>query len=250
MTATRFRQPVRQADQKLPEITPASPDRFLTVDLGQSNDYTAITAITPVGRPDPTYEVGFIERVELNTRYTTIRDHVIELANMLSVPEEGKEPEPIRLPGAGIMREIVKPRVFLLLDFTGVGTPVADMFMEAQEGGFGKLKLDPDVTIIPVTITGGPKVSRDERSLKIPKRELASVVQVVLQEDRLILDSEDPMSQIMANELIGFRATITASGHDSYGASEDWRSGNPGNHDDLVLSMALGLWWGENTGTR
>jgi hypothetical protein len=48
-------------------------------------------------------------------------------------------------------------------------------------------------------------------------------------------------------ELKNFRAKVSATGHDSYGAGDDWRHGN---HDDLVLAVALSVWWGERKNAR
>ena len=42
-----------------------------------------------------------------------------------------------------------------------------------------------------------------------------------------------------------FRATISLTGRDSYGAGEDWREGR---HDDLVLATAMAAWYGERDG--
>lgn len=244
---------LRDASTRLPRIGTAAPPQLITVDLGQSNDYTAITVITPSGFPERTYVTDHIERVPLNTRYTAIVDHVCELVSILRAPV-GDPPEPTRLAKGLIVKHAApRPDVYLLLDYTGVGAPVLDMFMQARDPapGTGRPQLDPDCIVIPVTITGAENVSRTDRSLNIPKKDLASVVQRVLQEGRLQIPADDPEdheqhADILASELAAFRAIINASGHVSYRAAEDWRAGNPGNHDDLVLSLALGLWYGEN----
>ncbi len=48
--------------------------------------------------------------------------------------------------------------------------------------------------------------------------------------------------QTLADELHNFKVTISALGHDSYGAGDGWREGA---HDDLVLAVALAAWFGE-----
>jgi hypothetical protein len=48
--------------------------------------------------------------------------------------------------------------------------------------------------------------------------------------------------QTLRRELENFKARISLSGHDTYGAGEDWRWEN---RNDLVLAVALGTWWGE-----
>jgi hypothetical protein len=46
-------------------------------------------------------------------------------------------------------------------------------------------------------------------------------------------------AQILMSELADFRVRISASGSDTYGA---WRGGA---HDDLVLALALAVWWAD-----
>jgi hypothetical protein len=57
-------------------------------------------------------------------------------------------------------------------------------------------------------------------------------------------DEQDfPIVGALVGELDNFKAKINpATGHDSYGAGADWREGN---HDDLVLSIALAVWYGQ-----
>jgi hypothetical protein len=51
---------------------------------------------------------------------------------------------------------------------------------------------------------------------------------------------------VLRKELTNFKAKISLSGHDSYGAgsgTDEWREAP---HDDLVLSVALGIWYAEH----
>jgi hypothetical protein len=51
------------------------------------------------------------------------------------------------------------------------------------------------------------------------------------------------LAPVLATELLNFKVKVNiASGHDSY---EVWRESI---HDDLVLSVAMACWWGENQG--
>lgn len=218
----------------LPET--ATPRRVLCVDLGQANDYTAIIAVHPTrtaaGEP-PHYDVAHIERVPLNTRYPVIVRHLTSLVALLSAPI----PVPnVPVPGYETIKVVapdVIPEVVLVVDYTGVGRPVYDMILEEQTLA--------DISI-PVTITGGERVKRDDLGFGVPKRDLASVVQRLLQEGRLHLPVEHPMTAVLTAELGNFRIKISPTGRDTYGAGADWREGN---HDDLVLSLALGCWYAE-----
>lgn len=116
----------------------------------------------------------------------------------------------------------------LVVDATGVGRPVLDLFREAHLAPIG------------VTITGGNTAIRDKRSgeWSVPKRDLVSAVQSALQTERLQIAASLPEAATLTRELSGFRVTINLrTAHDSYGA---WREGI---HDDLVLSVALATWF-------
>jgi hypothetical protein len=73
------------------------------------------------------------------------------------------------------------PDADLVVDFTGVRRAVADMIVEAE--------LRPGVTL--VTITGGEATAIGERGeWRAPKQDLAAVVQVLSQAERLRIAQE------------------------------------------------------------
>lgn len=117
----------------------------------------------------------------------------------------------------------------LVVDATGVGRPVVDMFDRA--------KLDP----IAITITGGDTMTRDGGSFRVPKRDLVGVVAVLLQTERIKFAAGLPAVPQLVQEFLAFRVKIDPlTSHDSYGA---WREGA---HDDLVLAVAVAAWYGEH----
>lgn len=214
------------------------PTYAIAVDLGQAHDYTAIailerTAVAgerldgapaePAGR----YDVLHLERQPLGTSYTALPPRLDTLLAMTrhrwaqrAQPHSPRVLYPHEAP------------VALVIDYTGVGRPVLDLLTQAG--------LDP----VAVTITGGDQVIRvGRRELRVPKRNLVGAVQVLLQARRLRWPATLPEAATLAAELANFKAKITLAGHDSYGAGDDWREGN---HDDLVLSVALGCWHGEH----
>jgi hypothetical protein len=100
----------------------------------------------------------------------------------------------------------------LVVDQTGVGRPVVDMLRRTT--GW----------VVPITITGGQAVTQaPDGSYHVPKKELVTCLQVVLQSRRM---------------------QITATAHETFGA---WRQGQ---HDDLVLAVALACWWAERNPPR
>jgi hypothetical protein len=116
--------------------------------------------------------------------------------------------------------------VRLVVDETGVGKPVVDMLRQA--------KLRP----IPVTITAGTRDAHVEHGIwRVSKRELVSVVKVLLQSRTLKIAPMLPEAGVLVKELENFQMKITDAMNDTYGA---WREGE---HDDLVLATALACWW-------
>ena len=85
-----------------------------------------------------------------------------------------------------------------------------------------------------VSIHGGDASKRDGGDHKVLKRELVSILQVLLQTDRLRVAPSLPESETLTREMLAVKVTLDATGHDSY--RNDWR-GNA--HDDLVLAVAL-----------
>ena len=199
---------------------------FLGLDLGQVSDYTALAIIEKVKPPTPVasttgnrkavaadersakdrFLLRHLERLRLGTPYPDVARHVTDL---LKTPE-------------------LAGKTQCVVDATGVGRPVVDMLREAR--------VKP---LVAVTITGGDTATRDGSGYRVPKRDLVSTLQVVLQNDRLKIARDLPLAEVLVREMQNFRVKISLStGHDSY---EAWREGD---HDDLVLAVALACWYG------
>ena len=198
-------------------VEPPPPRTYLIgVDLGQARDPSAvIVAEKSDGPTGARYGVGHVERLPLNSRYPAVVAHVRSVV-------------------AAILAERPKPSVTLVVDRTGVGRAVGDL-MTAETVG---------IAPILVTITAGDAVTRaDDGGWRVPKRELASVIQAALETSRLEFAGDEPLLNALKEELTGFRAKIKlATGHTTFEAGDDWRSAP---HDDLVLALALAMWAGE-----
>ena len=168
------------------------------------------------------YHLRHLERPELGIPYPQIVAHVLGL---LETPQ-------------------LRGKVTLLLDRTGVGRAVYDLFAQGRTSA----------QIIPISITGGNTVARDEDGsggYRVPKRDLVGVLQVLLQSGRLRIAEGLPLGQTLAAEMLNFKATISASGHDSYAAgSADGGMWREGAHDDLVLAVTLPCWYVESVGQQ
>jgi hypothetical protein len=177
---------------------------FIGVDPGQSIDPTAVAVVRRIAQlgARPLFQCGHLERLPLNTSYPAIIQHVRRLIS--SDPFLG-------------CSEIV-------LDLTGVGRPVADLFN--SEG------LRP----VRVNITAGNAETITDRGVyHVAKLLLVSTVQTLLHDGRLQIQKDLPDALVLKAELEDFRATVTDSGRWTFGA----RSGA---HDDLVLALALACW--------
>jgi hypothetical protein len=182
---------------------------FVGVDLGQSQDYTAVVILerlkAETGGKEFTYHVRHLERVR-GVPYPQI---VATVARMMSSSE-------------------LKGNAELVIDQTGCGRPVFDMFIE---GG-----LDP----VGVSIHGGDSTTHEGRNWRVPKRDLVGILQVLLQTARLKVASKLALGSILQAEMLNFKVKIDPiTAHDSYSA---WREAD---HDDLILAVALAAWWAE-----
>ena len=90
-----------------------------------------------------------------------------------------------------------------------------------------------------VTITAGDEVTEQWPCFRVPKRDVISTAQVLLQTDRLKIARDLPNAQLLLRELQSFRMNVDLKRTSD---SLAWREGA---NDDLVLALAVGLWLGE-----
>ena len=115
----------------------------------------------------------------------------------------------------------------LAIDATGVGQAVVELFRRAG--------MDPWV----VTLSAGDEATEAGMNARVPKRDVISTAQVLLQTDRLKIARDLPNAQLLLKELQGFRMNPDLKRTNETLA---WREGV---NDDLVLALAAGLWVGE-----
>jgi hypothetical protein len=195
--------------------------RIYTVglDLGQAQDPSAVviveTEVTtrvwrdewsaePRTRPESVeHRVRHAERLPLQLPYP---DQVAYVRGLMMTPElPAKETE-------------------LVIDMTGVGRPVFDLF--EVEG------LRP----VGVVITGGLEEVRDgARVHRVPKILLVSRLQAALHSGELKFSPELAEAEALKQEFSEFRMRATDTGRLTFGARE-------GRHDDLVLALAVAVW--------
>jgi hypothetical protein len=210
---------------------------IIGVDLGQQRDYTAISVIerehVPVG---PMYNDEYHHR----GRQIFAARQPVRLEYRLRHLERPTLGTPYPEQVARIV-ELVKAiggEMALVVDATGVGLPVTDMLWTRLRREIEYT--DVHITRCNVTITGGDAVTRTEGGVRVPKRDLVSAPLVLMQNGQLKIAEGLYLRETFVKELLNFRVKINIStAHDSY---EAWREGD---HDDLVLSVALACWAGE-----
>jgi hypothetical protein len=188
---------------------------YVGLDLGQSADYTALAVVEDIS---PGLHLRHLERYQLRTPYTDIADNVARL---------------VRDP---LLSQRRKPE--LIVDETGVGKAVVDMFRERK------------LYFRPVTITGGDvaregAIKERGKSYRVPKRDIVGALEVPFQNGTLKIAGDLELWPTLRQELLTFRRKVSlATGHDSY---EHWRESD---HDDLVLACALACWWARRVANR
>jgi hypothetical protein len=201
------------------------------LDLGKQTDPSALVLLqwqqepwgpviagAPPPRPPPrptAYEVATIKRWPLGTPYRQIAD---DTARFFTVTP---------------LRSSVR-RPLLVLDATGVGNAVAEMVRERM------FSPEVDGYCCDVTITAGSAVTRDMTASgrwRVAKKQLVSVMQVLLGNRRLHIADTLPEARTLKDELGTFSVKINPdTANESF---EAWRERE---HDDLVLAAALAAW--------
>jgi hypothetical protein len=189
---------------------------MLGLDLGQSQDFSALAAVARRELPrEPGqlrrihhYTLRGLKRWPLGTLYTQI---VKDVSDFMAQP-----------PLAGCT---------LGVDRTGCGQPVVELFTQAMVKAY----------LSPILITAGHSVLPDGAGYHVAKFVLVSVLQKVLQSRRLDIPNTIPEAETLQKELLSFRNKVTLAKEDDL---TDWRT-RP--WDDEVLAVAIAIWLGEYT---
>lgn len=198
---------------------------IISADLGQAYDYTAISIteriLDGVGvkgyrrRGELSLHLRHLERPARGTEYPAIVDRLIQL---YKIPQ------------------LANARKAVVIDLTGLGRPVYDLMLRA---GFKR-------SLNAISITGGNESRNDGEHYNVPKRELVANLQIQLQNGTLRIAKNIKEAAALVEELSNFQTKISESGRDTYG-------GRSGVHDDIVMSVAMGVWLGSqrsfDTGT-
>ena len=202
---------------------------FIGCDLGKVSDHTSLCVIEKnlrVERPSmdemfagvtmiklPTYTVRFLERLPLQTPYPKVVERIKTITTNPAIHGDS----------------------ILICDSTGCGMPVIDMLRQES------------LRVISVWITSGSTISGDAHhrdNFHVPKLNLVSSLSLLIQSERLKVVEELEHAPLLKEEFKTFEVRMSKQGSEQFGA---WRSGQ---HDDLVLSLCMAVWYSTFTEVR
>ena len=126
-----------------------------------------------------------------------------------------------------LSRPPLADQYLLVVDATGVGRGVVDMIRSAG------------ISPIALTITGAARVTGSKRAPRVPKVDLIEGLLLAFQSGTIKIAAELEHAPTLSRELTELRRKISANGHVSFGV---WREGE---HDDLILALAMAVWTAE-----
>jgi hypothetical protein len=191
---------------------------YVCVDLGQLLDPTAVAVLerwdeltgelnrlTFEQTKRRLFAVRWLEKMPLQTSYVDVVERIFSLVR------QWKQLGPCAV----------------VVDATGVGAAVLDML---RQQSFSECRL------VPVVFTGGERDTFSVDRWHVPKRDLMQGLAVLLEGSGLQVEPRLPEGEALRRELRQVRWEISDSGRDLFGGEKE--------HDDLVMAVALGVWWG------
>ncbi len=199
-------------------FTPRIGMYFIGLDIGRVQDHSAIAVIArhytmppdrDLTRLQQMYMVTDLRRFPLGTSYAEVEEAVAIIYNR---------------PLVSMKRRVA------VVDQTGVGAPVVENIRRLHR-----------VKVIGINITGGNVVTQhDERTYNVPKVTLVTCLVSVAQRQRLKILPDVEAAEEFKKELETFGYKIDRNtGNVSYESLENIV------HDDLVIAVALPLWYAE-----
>ena len=162
------------------------------------------SAVAVVEKDLQTLLVRHVERVPLGTPYPRV---VSRMRRITGHPE-------------------LCGRCAMAVDATGVGTPVVEMLKEAGL----------DCEVCAVTITSGERANETGSGWNVPKQDLIAGVQVLLERGALRIARDLGELAPLVRELMDMKSLRSRTGRIRFGAD------GCGEHDDLVIALALACW--------
>lgn len=212
---------------------------FIGVDLGQAQDYTAISIIERIEagetgdggaeRPDGApvmrkgkpvahnvYHCGHLERFPLSIAYTQQAERIKRLWEHPALCYETRDP---------VSHGMVTVRPALFVDYTGVGRGVVDVLR------------DHGLLLDAVSITGSGEAHKEKGSWRVPKDDLLTGLEVSVKEGWLEIAAGLDHAATLREEAMNIKRDQNINtGHVAY------RPHRESTHDDLLLATSLACW--------
>lgn len=207
---------------------------FIGCDLGRADGFSALVAIEKIGQsllasgaPEaPWATLGGLRPGRGEPLDQPIK---LQVRHIERFPPATPPLTIIRRVRALTPKRLSGPRRFephyLVVDATGVGLSAIDAFRAAR------------LLPMPVVI-GGDDVSYEGGFYRVPKRDLARSMKLLLNKSWLHATNELPLWDLLKDELQDFAARASISSGSPW--EEAWRDGEYG---DLVLAAALACWY-------
>lgn len=209
---------------------PSAPPVIVGADIGQKVDPTAIAVCEVLRRPRANGEAEFffetrhLERLPLGTAYPQVAERIAGVVDRIQLLP--RDPS------------LQTPRVYLVVDATGVGQPVVDILRAAV--------IQPRVSVTAATFTHGDRVdgTLGAHTIRVGKAHLVSRLQALMQTNRVRIPATHPEAEALRRELLDYEIRITEDANDRYGA---FRTGT---HDDIVTALGLATLFDPFLGAR
>ena len=230
-------------------LTPIERGIQIGMDIGQQVDPTAIVVAEkqlrgyswsdperrhPDDRPiggEIHYVIQFITRLPLRTPYPQVAERMAEIYAQLQPAAMTPTIEDRILERHGVSRP---PPLHhrgvddVLIDATGVGAPVVELIR------------DKGVDCTAVILTSGENISREWRKLRLPKEQVISRLQVLLQQRCIHLPATEE-ARALSEELLNYEIRVSENAHLKMGVF------STGKHDDLATALGLACWKDESS---
>jgi hypothetical protein len=229
-----------------PPVVAAPVEYVFGVDLAQQSDFTAVSLLklTPTARAGSDraaapygYDLISLARYR-GESYPSLVKRIGKLAADPRLRPTIQVPPRAVADGAFYMGSapVQAPKPRIVLDATGVGRAVVDMFVTPEVRAVAD--------IVPLTITAGESWRKDRwgntglMGYWVAKRELVSLLVARLQGECLRFIPGDRLSAELEDELRNFRLKLSKANNEQFEARE-------GKTDDLVLAVSMAVWASE-----
>lgn len=180
---------------------------ILGVDLGQSYDFSVLTILDAEFNNSGklSYDLVYIKKFALKQSYLAVVEEIESVIEFYGL----------------------HGNYALVIDYTGVGHPVFDIFTSKGLNPMG------------VTITAGLKANQQAfNKVTVPKKDIVTYLQIVLQNRRIRIPKALGLLKELKQELLNFKFKVGANMKMTFGGSK-------GYHDDIVMALGVAIWFGE-----